>query len=106
MLPCCPSSRNKGARDITKVIFRVSPCTTEVGSFVHHDLLMTCVMFRAMSEYFLVTSKEVKRFVTECMVAVGAAASHGGLLADTLIAADSRGHYSHGLNRLGQFYTL
>ena len=63
---------------------------------------VTRVMFKKMSEYFLVTPKEVKRFVTECMVGVGAAASHGEILADTLIAADSRGHYSHGLNRLGQ----
>ena len=56
---------------------------------------------KKMSELFLVTSKEVIRFVTECMVAVGAAAKHGEILADTLLVADRRGHYSHGLNRLG-----
>ena len=59
-----------------------------------------------MNELFLVTPKEVKRFVTECMVAVGAAAKHGEILADTLLVADRRGHYSHGLNRLGQFINL
>lgn len=55
-----------------------------------------------MNGLFLVAPKEVKRFVTECMVAVGAVAQHGEILADTLVAADRRGHYSHGLNRLGQ----
>ena len=59
-----------------------------------------------MSDLFLVTPKEVKRFVTECMVSVGAAAKHGEILADTLLVADRRGHYSHGLNRLGQCITL
>ena len=59
-------------------------------------------MTEKMSELFLVAPQEVKRFVTECMVAVGAAGKHGEILADTLVAADRRGHYSHGLNRLGQ----
>jgi len=50
---------------------------------------------------FLVAPKEAKRFIIECMVAIGTEAKHGAALADTLVAADSRGHYSHGLNRLG-----
>jgi len=50
---------------------------------------------------FLVAPKEVKRFIIDCMVAIGTEAKHGAALADTLVAADSRGHYSHGLNRLG-----
>ena len=50
---------------------------------------------------FLVAPKEVKRFIIECMVAIGTEAKHGAALADTLVAADGRGHYSHGLNRLG-----
>lgn len=58
-----------------------------------------------MNELFLVAPKEVKRFVTECMVAVGTAAKHGEILADTLLAADRRGHYSHGLNRLEMYMT-
>lgn len=59
---------------------------------------------RKLGEDFLVAPEEVKRFVTDCMVAVGAATEHGSVLADTLVAADRRGHYSHGLNRLGQFF--
>jgi len=35
------------------------------------------------------------------MVAIGVKTQHGAALADTLIAADTKGHYSHGLNRLG-----
>lgn len=60
-------------------------------------------MTAKMSELFLVAPQEVKRFVTECMVAVGAAGKHGEILADTLVAADRRGHYSHGLNRLEMY---
>ncbi|KIH47485.1 hypothetical protein ANCDUO_22455 [Ancylostoma duodenale] len=40
------------------------------------------------------------RFMVDCMKAVGVVESHAGQLADVLIEADVRGHYSHGLNRL------
>lgn len=44
---------------------------------------------------------EVKRYATDCMVSVGVKEDHASALADVLVAADYRGHYSHGLNRLG-----
>ena len=44
---------------------------------------------------------EVKAFIERCMLSVGAKASHGSQLAEVLVAADYRGHFSHGLNRLG-----
>ncbi len=44
---------------------------------------------------------EVKRYATDCMVSVGVKTEHASALADVLVAADHRGHYSHGLNRLG-----
>lgn len=34
------------------------------------------------------------------MLSVGTEADHAAQLADNLIVADQRGHYSHGLNRL------
>lgn len=43
------------------------------------------------------------RFMVDCMTCdkVKASKSHADQLADVLIAGDYRGHYSHGLNRLG-----
>ena len=45
---------------------------------------------------------ELHRFVIGCMEAVGTRTEHASDLADLLVAADYRGHYSHGLNRLGK----
>lgn len=50
-----------------------------------------------------VTPDEVKRFMTECMTAVGASLVHATQLAEVLVAADLRGHFSHGLNRLEMY---
>lgn len=44
---------------------------------------------------------EVLRYATDCMVSVGVKKDHATALAEVLVAADHRGHYSHGLNRLG-----
>ena len=49
---------------------------------------------------FVVPVMEMQRFITDCMLAVGTNKEHAVQLADLLIAADTRGHYSHGLNRL------
>jgi LDH2 family malate/lactate/ureidoglycolate dehydrogenase len=51
----------------------------------------------------LIAPGEVKRFVSDCMVKVGAPRENADQLADLLVAADSRGHYSHGLNRLDMY---
>jgi LDH2 family malate/lactate/ureidoglycolate dehydrogenase len=45
---------------------------------------------------------EMHTFVVRCMIAVGTPQHHATALADLLTAADLRGHYSHGLNRLGE----
>lgn len=47
-------------------------------------------------------SEEVHRYMIDCMTAVGTPKPHAEALADVLLAADTRGHFSHGLNRLGQ----
>ena len=49
----------------------------------------------------IVPADEVRSFVVRCMGAVGTKASHAESLAELLVTADERGHYSHGLNRLG-----
>ena len=38
----------------------------------------------------------------ECMTSVGTSSEHAEALADVLITGDLRGHFSHGLNRLGK----
>ena len=48
-----------------------------------------------------VPNAEVKRFIVDCMTKVGTKRTHAASLAENLTAADYRGHYSHGLNRLG-----
>ena len=49
-----------------------------------------------------VANKEVKFFIERSMMAVGTKPSHATSLADNLTMADYRGHFSHGLNRLGK----
>ena len=41
----------------------------------------------------------------ECMISVGSPESHSQRLALNLLAADCRGHFSHGLNRLAMYVT-
>ena len=50
--------------------------------------------------------KKLYDFIFRCMTAVGTKSSHAEPLANVLVAADNRGHYSHGLNRLGNFVCL
>lgn len=47
--------------------------------------------------------EEVHRYMVDCMTAVGTPKFHATALADVLIAADKRGHFSHGLNRLEMY---
>ena len=56
----------------------------------------------APSEYHLTEVSEVGDFIKRCLVAAGAAESGAATLSSTLIRADLRGHFSHGLNRLGE----
>lgn len=51
----------------------------------------------------VVSNAEVKRFARDCMTSVGTKPEHADSLAEVLVQADYRGHYSHGLNRLGEF---
>ncbi|KAJ4448170.1 hypothetical protein ANN_10183 [Periplaneta americana] len=49
----------------------------------------------------VVPVQEAKRFMVDAMTAVGTLHDHAEQLADVLVAADYKGHFSHGLNRLG-----
>lgn len=46
---------------------------------------------------------EAQRFVADCLIKVGATRQHAGQMADLLVAADRRGHFSHGMNRLDMY---
>lgn len=48
----------------------------------------------------VIALSEVRRFISEAMRAVGTSRDKADLLAEVLVEADYRGHYSHGLNRL------
>lgn len=49
----------------------------------------------------IVSVSEVKNFIIRCMLAVNTPKVSAELVADVLSTADYRGHYSHGINRLG-----
>ncbi|CAL4065663.1 unnamed protein product [Meganyctiphanes norvegica] len=46
---------------------------------------------------------EVTRYIVDCLTATGAPLHGAHALAEVLVAADTRGHYSHGLNRLEMY---
>lgn len=50
-----------------------------------------------------VTVAEVRRFIVDSFLSVGTPQSHAAAMADVLVEADLRGHYSHGLNRLDMY---
>ncbi|XP_046846602.1 uncharacterized oxidoreductase YjmC-like isoform X1 [Xenia sp. Carnegie-2017] len=55
------------------------------------------------ASFKLVSVEEVSRFIQSCMCRVGTDPGHSKILADVLVAADARGHFSHGLNRLAMY---
>jgi len=56
----------------------------------------------AANDEVVVTRDELHRLVVKCMVVSGADEENAKVMADLLVTADYRGHYSHGLNRLGK----
>ena len=50
----------------------------------------------------LIAIPEIQSFIERCMTKVGTKPAHATALAENLTAADHRGHFSHGLNRLGK----
>jgi len=57
--------------------------------------------FVSKDRWDAVPKVEVERFIVDCMTKVGTKREHADSLAGNLMTADYRGHYSHGLNRLG-----
>ena len=59
----------------------------------------------AATRVSVVPRSEVRSFINRCMVSVGANPDHADIMAELLMTADYRGHYSHGINRLGKLIT-
>ena len=55
------------------------------------------------NSYYLVAKDEMEQFMFRCMRQAGAKSEHARSLAACLVLADYRGHFSHGLNRLGNW---
>ncbi|XP_075151446.1 putative oxidoreductase YjmC isoform X2 [Haematobia irritans] len=51
----------------------------------------------------LVPVQESRRFMIDCFMAVNVPRDHAEQMADLLVAADYRGHFSHGMNRLEMY---
>src|SRR5579884_1596070 len=52
----------------------------------------------------VVDAARLRAFVADILVAVGVEAADAAITADVLVTADLRGHESHGVARLEQFY--
>ncbi|XP_052776820.1 uncharacterized oxidoreductase YjmC-like [Mya arenaria] len=59
--------------------------------------------FTPENRWDAVPKSEVERFIIDCMIKVGTKRDHAVSLANNLMTADYRGHYSHGLNRLDMY---
>ena len=57
---------------------------------------------RLLDEHKCVAVEEAESFIEQCMRAVGTSKEHCRALSQVLVAGDARGHFSHGLNRLGE----
>lgn len=66
------------------------------------EIKHTNIFFQLLSELPIIPVAEAKRFIKDCMEAVGTPEDHAVAMADLLVEADYRGHFSHGMNRLGR----
>ena len=57
---------------------------------------------RSFDKHKCVEVSEVGSFIERCMKSVGTPDQHCRALSQVLVAGDVRGHFSHGLNRLGE----
>lgn len=70
--------------------------------YVFSYILVFYRVFLLILDTPIVPVEESRRFILECLVAVGTPKEHAKAMADLLVEADHRGHYSHGMNRLGK----
>ena len=63
---------------------------------------MATPQVESKDDQVVISLAQLKQFTVSVMTKAGARPAHAETLADVIIGADRRGHYSHGMNRLGQ----
>ena len=63
---------------------------------------MTSLKELEAAQWDCVEEGEMRSFIQRVLCKVGARPTHADVVADVLLAADARGVYSHGLNKLGE----
>lgn len=74
-----------------------SDCSKNDGSFIRH------MSTTGGKKPNLITVAESKRFMIDCFTASNTSRPHAEAMADLLVIADYRGHFSHGMNRLEMY---
>lgn len=60
----------------------------------------------AAESQIIVPLESLKDFFIRCIQKVGVKSHHAEVMAELLVEADHRGHYSHGLNRIGKWFSF
>jgi len=66
---------------------------------------MATPQVESKDDQVVISLAQLKQFTVSVMTKAGARPAHAETLADVIIGADRRGHYSHGMNRL-DFYAM
>lgn len=108
----CASNIRAGAiatKSLQHRFFKSGKCTSNdvsMNSSLLTDTRTKRFQFATMSTSTkpkLVAVEESRRFMIDCFKAVKVPDDHARAMADLLIAADHRGHFSHGMNRLEMY---
>lgn len=83
-------------------LFDLEGCETLVW-LVGKEFFTKENMSSVLNKLKLVKVNESKRFMIDCFKAVNVPQDHAEQQADLLVAADYRGHFSHGMNRLEMY---
>lgn len=95
------SFRNKSLFANAVVLYTRNNVVKIIGSNRSNNRLF-CSSSTSETKGTVISPDEVRRFIIDCMVKVGTPTENASQLASVLAEADQRGHYSHGLNRLGE----
>lgn len=95
--------RNKGRHPFIQTNMATAKCRLLAAKVRRGGVLRWCKLrfCSAKEEWPVIPKDEVQRFIEDCMIKVGTRSAHAQSLGGNLVEADYRGHYSHGLNRLG-----
>ncbi|CAG9864223.1 unnamed protein product [Phyllotreta striolata] len=69
----------------------------------HRNFSRKPILWTKDKPKLVTTMKESRRFMVDCLKALGTKQEYAETVAENLLEADYRGHYSHGMNRLGRY---